>query len=237
MSKILEVRDLHRSYHDGRRELNVLCGAELSVAAGEVIAVIGMSGAGKSTLLHLLGGLDRPDKGSIAFDGEEITAWPRERMDQFRNRSIGFVFQFHHLLPEFTALENVMMPALVARESKSVARAKARELLKLVGLDERERHLPSKLSGGEAQRVALARALVNEPRLILADEPTGNLDPKTGEKIIDILWKTVGSGDRALIIVTHEPLIAERAHRILRLKKGRLVAVDRSDLARQMGGA
>ncbi len=235
MSKILEVRDLHRSYHDGRRELNVLRGAEMSVGAGEVIAVIGMSGAGKSTLLHLLGGLDRPDKGSIAFGGEEITAWPRERMDRFRNRSIGFVFQFHHLLPEFTALENVMMPALVARESKSAARAKARELLELVGLDERERHLPSKLSGGEAQRVALARALVNEPRLLLADEPTGNLDPRTGEKIIDILWKTVGGGDRALIIVTHEPLIAERAHRILRLKKGRLVAVDRSDLARQMG--
>ena len=234
MSETLAASQLHKSYHDGRRELRVLQGVDLKVQAGEAIAIIGMSGAGKSTLLHLLGGLDRPDAGHLTFQGEEMTKWPRSRMDHYRCHSIGFVFQFHHLLPEFTALENVMMPALVARASKAEAREKARILLQEMGLEERSSHRPSKLSGGEQQRVALARALINRPDLLLADEPTGNLDLRTGLRVIESIWKATVEQDRSLIIVTHEPMIAERADRVFHLTLGKLEQVRKTDLHTQM---
>lgn len=234
MSELLSVRDLEMVYHDGRRALKVLRGVNLSVAEGEALAIIGMSGAGKSTLLHLIGGLDRPTSGDVVFRGEKITQWSPAKLDVYRSRSIGFVFQFHHLLPEFTALENVMMPALVARESKAEAKAKAQKLLDQVGLSERVTHRPSKLSGGEQQRVALARSLVNGPSLVLADEPTGNLDAATGNKVIDLLWQTTVKKNRSLVIVTHEPSIAEKADRVFILKNGSLSEIDKRELKSNM---
>ncbi len=234
MTELLQARNLVKSYHDGERELKVLQGVTLKVESGEAIAVVGMSGAGKSTFLHLLGALDRPDSGSVLFHGEEITDWSRAKMNDYRNKSIGFVFQFHHLLPEFSALENVMMPALVARQPKEEARTRARALLDQMGLAERERHRPAKLSGGEQQRVALARALMNDPQLLLADEPTGNLDLRTGERVIDAIWKATVKQNRSLIIVTHEPTIARRADRIFMLKLGKLEPLDHDDVAKQM---
>jgi lipoprotein-releasing system ATP-binding protein len=234
MSDLLEVRDLAKSYHDGTRELKVLRGINLTVKAGETIAVIGMSGAGKSTLLHLIGGLDRPDTGSIVFQGNDLTQWSKPKLDDFRNKSIGFVFQFHHLLPEFSALENVMMPALVARRPREEAAMRAGELLKELGLEDRASHRPAKLSGGEQQRVALARAMMNQPALLLADEPTGNLDPKTGDRVIELVWKSTAGQGRSLIIVTHEPLIAEKADRIFQLAHGKLEPIKRENLAHHM---
>ena len=230
MAELLRAENLHKSYHDGERELRVLMGADLTVHRGEAVAVIGMSGSGKSTLLHLLGGLDRPDKGALAFEGESLLAGPASRLDHFRNRQVGYVFQFHHLLPEFTALENVMMPALIAGEKRSATESRALELLTRLGLADRLKHRPSRLSGGEQQRVALARALVNEPSLLLADEPTGNLDLKTGEQVIALMWELTATAGRGMIIVTHEPLIAARADRILRLHEGRLKPVKTSEL-------
>lgn len=234
MSELLVVRGLKKSFHDGERELRVLRGVDLNVAAGQAIAVVGMSGAGKSTLLHLIGGLDVPDSGSIRFRDQVISDWPRARMNEFRNRSVGFVFQFHHLMPEFSALENVMMPALVARLSKPQATERARTLLGEVGLSERANHRPAKLSGGEQQRVALARAMINRPALLLADEPSGNLDPRTGERVIDLLWKKAVTPERALVIVTHEPSIAERADRIFQLNAGKLDEVGHAELSERM---
>jgi len=234
MTELLSVKDLSKNYHDGARELKVLRGVNFSVNSGEAVAIVGMSGAGKSTLLHLLGGLDKPDTGAVFFQGTEITRWSKSSMNDFRNKSIGFVFQFHHLLPEFSALENVMMPALVARESRSSASKRAQALLDEIGLGERVTHRPGKLSGGEQQRVALARALINGPQLLLADEPTGNLDPPTGEKVIETIWKATVKKERSLIIVTHEPSIAERADRIFQLKNGRLEIVNRQDVHQQM---
>jgi lipoprotein-releasing system ATP-binding protein len=234
MSELLKIKGLSKTYHDAQRELVVLKGVDLTVAKGEAIAIVGMSGAGKSTMLHLLGGLDRPDAGSLIFQGKKLNGASRTEMDTYRNRSIGFVFQFHHLLPEFTAVENVMMPALVARRPKAEARAAAEKLLDQVGLKERLTHRPSKLSGGEQQRVALARALVNEPLLLLADEPTGNLDAKTGKRVIELIWKTTVQRDRSLVIVTHEPTIAERADRIFHLGGGQLKQIPKDELKRNM---
>ncbi len=228
MSELLRVENLWKSYREAGRELRVLGGLALSLADGEAVAIVGMSGAGKSTFLHLVGGLDRPDKGAILFRGEDIARLSKAEMNRFRNRSVGFVFQFHHLLPEFSALENVMMPALAARERPAAARDRARRLLDEVGLAERETHRPAKLSGGEQQRVALARALVNNPALLLADEPTGNLDLQTGEKVIDLLWEETVRRGRSLMIVTHEPLIARRADRIYRLTGGRLEPLEKN---------
>jgi lipoprotein-releasing system ATP-binding protein len=234
MSELLRVRDLSKSYHDATRELTVLKGLDLTVRAGEATAIVGMSGAGKSTMLHLLGGLDRDYNGTIEFSGRALSEFTRTELDAYRTHSIGFIFQFHHLLPEFTALENVMMPALVARRPRSEARERARALLAEVGLAEREDHPPSKLSGGEQQRVALARALMNEPKLLLADEPTGNLDLKTGKRVIELIWKATVEKGRSIVIVTHEPTIAERADRIFMLRNGKLDHVKHDDLARQM---
>jgi len=234
MSELLAVHDLDMIYHDGRRSLKVLRNVNLKVQEGEALAIIGMSGAGKSTFLHLLGGLDKPTSGKVVFRGEDITKWSQTKRDHYRSRSIGFVFQFHHLLPEFNALENVMMPALVARDSKAEATGKAKKLLEQVGLTDRISHRPSKLSGGEQQRIALARALVNGPSLVLADEPTGNLDATTGNKIIDLLWKTTVNRNRSLIIVTHEPSIAEKADRVLVLKDGHLSEINKAELKSKM---
>lgn len=233
MSDLMRVQNVAKSYHDGTRELKVLRGVDLDVAAGEAIAIVGRSGAGKSTLLHMLGGLDRPDSGSLIFEGSDMKDWSRAQLDRYRSRSIGFVFQFHHLLAEFNALENVMMPALVARESTATAKAKAEALLAEVGLKDRAHHRPSKLSGGEQQRVALARALINEPSLVLADEPTGNLDIKTAKRIIELIWETTVGKNRSLVIVTHEPTIAERADRIFELKEGRMREIDRKEFRKQ----
>jgi lipoprotein-releasing system ATP-binding protein len=231
---LLAATDLFKSYHDGERELKVLRGASLTVGPGQAVAVVGMSGSGKSTLLHMLGGLDRPDKGELFFDGDPIHNRPLSRLHEYRNRSIGFVFQFHHLLPEFTALENVMIPAMMQGGARNEIRDRALASLDRLGLADRVKHRPSRLSGGEQQRVALARALINQPALLLADEPTGNLDIHTGEGVIKLIWEMTVEAGRGLVIVTHEPLIAQRAGVILLLRDGRLHPISHADYAKQM---
>jgi lipoprotein-releasing system ATP-binding protein len=223
---VLEARGLTKRYATARGALEVLANLDLDVAAGDMVAVVGESGTGKSTLLHLLGALDRPTEGSVRYRGEDVFAQKDEALARWRNRAVGFVFQFHHLLPEFTALENVAMPALIAGQSVREARPRAAELLERFGLAERAEHRPSQLSGGEQQRVAVARALMNRPGLVLADEPTGNLDTKTAEHLHDELRALVAAGEggaeHALVVVTHNPALAARADRVLRLDGGRL---------------
>lgn len=219
---VLEARDLVKDYFDGTRVLRVLRGAELQVRAGESISIMGASGAGKSTLLHLLGALDRPTTGMVTLAGKEFSKLGNSDLAVLRNKSVGFVFQFHHLLSEFNALENVMVPGLIAGRGGDALRQRAQQLLETLGLGDRLTHRPSKLSGGEQQRVSLARALVNNPHLILADEPTGNLDAESAENVIELLWQHTRQNGRSLIIVTHEPDIARRADRRLRLKDGKL---------------
>jgi lipoprotein-releasing system ATP-binding protein len=219
---LLEATGVTRDFQDGPRVLHVLRGIDLSIRAGESVAIMGASGAGKSTLLHLLAGLDRPTKGRILFDAADLTRMNDQTLARFCNRSIAIVFQFYHLLAEFSALENVMIPGLIAGGTRRGLEARATKLLEAVGLGYRLRHRPRQMSGGEQQRVAIARALLNNPSLILADEPTGNLDEKTGEAIIELLWReTVGRG-KTLIIVTHERPIADRANRRFTLTAGRL---------------
>lgn len=234
MTELLKVEDVSKSYHDGERELKVLRGANLTVGRGEAVAVVGMSGSGKSTLLHLLGGLDVPDKGRILFEGQPLNTHSPAKLDSFRNRSIGYVFQFHHLLPEFTALENVILPALIAGRARAEVEKEARETLSRLGLTDRVKHRPSKLSGGEQQRVALARALINRPALLLADEPTGNLDVHTGQSVIDLMWEMTVKQDRGLVIVTHEPTIAAKADRIMHLFEGKLHPMTQAELKEKM---
>jgi len=213
---------LTKIYHDGERILEVLRGVDLTVNRGEAVAVIGASGAGKSTLLHILGALDRPSSGEIELDGEAYAGFNDAALAALRARRVGFIYQFHHLLPEFSALENVFVPGLIARTPFAEMMARARGLLNDVGLGERMSHRPSRLSGGEQQRVALARALMNNPDLVLADEPTGDLDPDTGQAVIDVIWnQTVGQG-RSFLIVTHDHSIARRANRVFRLLHGKL---------------
>jgi lipoprotein-releasing system ATP-binding protein len=234
MTELLSIKDIFKSYHDGERELKVLRGATMSVSRGESDAVVGMSGSGKSTLLHLLGGLDLPDKGTILFEGKPLGNLGQARLDDFRNRSIGYVFQFHHLLPEFTALENIMMPALIAGQPRSTVQPETLATLERLGLADRAKHRPAKLSGGEQQRVALARALINKPAILLADEPTGNLDVQTGDKVIDLMWEMTVRKGRGLVIVTHEPTIALRADKILHLVEGRLHPMTHAEIAEKM---
>ncbi len=236
MAELLRAEKLVKTYHDGERELRVLAGASLTVDAGESVAVIGMSGSGKSTLLHLLGGLDVPDGGRIIFEGEPLAGRSVAWLSEWRNRAIGYVFQFHHLLPEFSALENVMLPGLIAGRGREEIEETARGLLERLEMGHRLGHRPSRMSGGEQQRVALARALVNQPRLLLADEPTGNLDLKTGRTVIELMWELTAGQGRGLVIVTHEPLIAMRAGRVMRLHEGALHPVDRADLETHMAG-
>ena len=222
MNNLIRIVDLYKSYYDGLTELPVLKGVDLEVKKAEIVAVVGASGVGKSTLLHLLGGLDRPTKGTIFYEGEDIFALNDQELDRFRNEEIGFVFQFHHLLPEFTALENVAMPGLIARQTPDVAQNRAKELLEYVGLRERLEHRPSELSGGERQRVAIARALVNQPKVMLADEPTGNLDQKTSEAVHDLLWTLNDQFNQTFIIVTHNQTLAQRADRLIQLVDGQV---------------
>jgi ABC-type lipoprotein export system ATPase subunit len=220
---LLEARGLTKSFRLGASLLEVLRGVDVSVAAGEFVALCGASGSGKTTLLHLLGGLDVPDAGSIRVAGADLAEMSRQAVAQFRNKEIGFVFQAYHLLPELDALENVALPARMARLPNSEAEARARELLARVGLSRRLEHRPNELSGGEQQRVAIARALMNGPRLLLADEPTGNLDSETGEEIISLLGDLHGERRVTLVVATHDEKVAGHAGRVLRLADGRIV--------------
>ena len=224
----LEARELEKRYVGGDGStIEVLRGVSLALGRGEAVAITGASGSGKSTLLHLLGALDRPTAGQVLVGGREVSLLDEEELAEVRNRRIGFVFQFHHLLREFTALENVMMPALLAGASYAEAERRARDLLAEVGLAARETHKPRQLSGGEQQRVAAARALVNEPLVLLADEPSGNLDTQTSERLHDLLFSLRARRELSLVIVTHNADLAGRADRILRLQDGRLLATTR----------
>jgi lipoprotein-releasing system ATP-binding protein len=222
---VLSARDIHKSYVMGRKKVEVLLGVSLDVTAGEFVALRGASGAGKSTLLHLLGGLDRPDSGKIVLDGQQIERLSASALTRLRNRRVGLVFQAYHLLPELSALENVCLPARMARASVSATRAKAVELLRRVGLAERVEHRPYELSGGEQQRVAIARALINDPAFLLADEPTGNLDSHTGDEIMRLLLDLQTERAMTLIIATHDNDLAATAPRVVQLADG-LVASD-----------
>lgn len=219
----VEARELSKVFVGGDgRELAVLAGVSLRVESGETVAIVGSSGAGKSTLLHLLGGLDRPTSGGVLLGGREISEVDGDTLARIRNRGVGFVFQFHHLLREFTALENVMMPCLIAGWPQGASEQRARELLTQVGLDERLSHRPEQLSGGEQQRVAVARALAAEPPLLLADEPSGDLDRQTSEELHDLLFRLRATQGLGMVLVTHNQELASRADRILELRDGRL---------------
>ena len=217
------VRDLSKAFLHGGRTLSVLRGVNFELRPGEIASVVGASGAGKSTLLHVLGTIDLPTAGSIHFDGADVTRLGAAALADFRNRQIGFVFQFHHLLPEFTALENVMMPGLILRLPRAECVARARQMLSRLGLADRLTHRPGELSGGEQQRVALARALLLEPRLLLADEPTGNLDTKTGREMHQLFFELNRELGMTLLIVTHNPELAAQTGRRLRMVDGLLV--------------
>ncbi|HJZ85884.1 MAG TPA: ABC transporter ATP-binding protein [Polyangia bacterium] len=217
------VEKLCKTFLHGGRRLEVLRGIDLSIQPGERVSVVGASGVGKSTLLHIVGTLDAPSSGSIRFDGRDVTQLSAAQLAAFRNREIGFVFQFHHLLPEFTALENVMMPALIQRVQRPQAERGARAILERVGLSERLTHRPGELSGGEQQRVALARALVMDPKLLLADEPTGNLDSRTGEGIHQLLIELNRERGMTMLVVTHNPELASHMPRRLTMVDGQLL--------------
>ena len=220
---LLLASALQKTYVMGSRSLQVLRGVDLQIAPGDFVALRGASGTGKSTLLHLIGGLDTPNSGDILFRGQKLSAYSNRDLTVFRNRKVGFVFQAYHLLPELTALENVCLSARIARISHKIAVEKARKLLETVGLGSREDHRPAELSGGEQQRVAIARALVNAPELVLADEPTGNLDSKTGTEIIELLKSLRVERQTALVIATHDEKVASHAQRVIELVDGRIV--------------
>jgi lipoprotein-releasing system ATP-binding protein len=218
----IEAEHIVKSYEDAGTVLTVLRDLDVDVAAGEMLAIVGASGAGKSTLLHVLGGLDRAEQGAVTIDGTNVTTLPDAEVVAFRNRHVGFVFQFHHLLPEFSALENVEMPMRIARRPRDECRARATELLQRVGLGERLTHRPGMLSGGEQQRVAVARALVMQPAVLLADEPTGDLDEQTAEALHQLLRDMHAGYGLTSVIATHNPRLAAACDRVLRLVGGRL---------------
>ncbi len=224
MSKLLSVKDLQKSFSEGGNEIHVLQGVNFDLTEGERLAVVGESGVGKSTLLHILGTLDRPTGGKILFGGKELPLDDEAALCEFRNRQIGFVFQFHYLLPDFSALENVMFPALIQGIEPAQAKSEAVRLLDLVGLSDRLSHRPGKLSGGEQQRVAVARAVILKPKLVLADEPTGSLDLRIGEEVQDLLFRLNEEHGIALIVATHNRQFAEKIGRCVELREGRLAA-------------
>ena len=219
---MIEIKNLSKTFLKDGLAIEVLKELDLRIDTGESLAVVGVSGSGKSTLIHILGTLDHPTSGAILFDGVDVFTWPEQKLAAFRNRKIGFIFQFHNLLPEFTSLENTMMPALIRRMPKREARGKAEALLTEVGLGNRVRHKPGELSGGEQQRVAIARALILEPEILLADEPTGNLDTETGKKIEEILVTLNKTKGITLIAVTHNQSLAKRMSRQIGLRDGRI---------------
>ncbi len=229
MDNILVAENLYKTYHQDSQAIPVLKGVNLKVRKGEIISIVGPSGVGKSTLLHLLGALDKPTKGKVFLGKEEVYSLDDEEIATLRNRRIGFLFQFHHLLSEFTALENVMMPGFINSDIRyqiSDIKKRARSILEEMGLGKRLDHRPCELSGGEQQRVALARALVNEPEIIIADEPTGNLDKKTGEAMHRLLWSANKKKGKTLIIATHNEELAKKAERMVRLVDGKIIAAE-----------
>ncbi len=224
MAELLEARELHKIYQDGSVPLPVLKGISLTIERGEFLAITGPSGAGKSTLLHLLAGLDVPTRGEVLWNGRFLSRMSDRQRATLRNQSVGFVFQFYHLLPELTALENVMLPGLLNhRQARGSLRQHAMGCLQDVGLRERASHKPTQLSGGELQRVAIARALINRPQLVFCDEPTGNLDSHTGERIADLLMQLHRAHGMTLVLVTHEESLAQQAHRCIALRDGEIV--------------
>lgn len=217
---ICRVQNLSKSYFMKGEELPILRNVDLDIHAGDMCSIVGQSGVGKSTLLHVLGALDRPSSGTVSYFGVDIFEKPEPELARFRNQTIGFIFQFHHLLPELTAVENVALPAMIAREPRAKATARASKLLADVGLTHRERHRPGELSGGEQQRIAIARALIMEPRVVLADEPTGNLDQTTSDEIHDLLMNINATRGVAFVVVTHNRPLAELMRRQLVMRDG-----------------
>ncbi len=229
MNRILMCESLYKSYLTGEKKIEVLKGLFFEIMEGEMVAIVGESGVGKSTLLHILGAIDLPDSGRVTLQEEDIFSKNHQELSRFRNRKIGFVFQFHHLLPEFTALENVMMPFLIYGAPYEKALQPAREILQSLGLADRLHHRPSQLSGGEQQRVAIARAIVMKPSLVLADEPTGNLDPKTSQSVFSQMREVQRKQGLAMIVATHNENLAQKCDKIFRIEDGRLKALNKAD--------
>jgi len=223
VEELVLVKELKKSFKSGDDSLEVLKGLNFSIAKGEMLGVVGASGAGKSTLLHVIGALDKPTEGSVVFNNQEIFKMNKTQLAGFRNKRIGFVFQFNNLLPEFTAIENVMLPAIINKKRKDEAAIEAKRILTEVGLKDRINHRPGKLSGGEQQRVAIARALMNDPDLILADEPTGNLDSKTSEDIYELFFRMNREKGQTFVIVTHNDTLVKKMMRVIKLADGMIV--------------
>jgi lipoprotein-releasing system ATP-binding protein len=219
---ILEAFNIEKHYQSGPITLKVLRGISLKIKSGEILVIMGPSGVGKSTLLHILGTLDKPTVGHLIIDRQEISKFKELELSQFRNRNIGFVFQFHYLLPEFSALENVLIPSMIKGKTGQAQRDRAEELFNEVGLSERTHHRPSQLSGGELQRVAVARALINQPKLVLADEPTGNLDSQNSQALFDLILKLNEKYQQTFVIVTHNEMFARQSHRVIHLLDGQI---------------